>query len=101
MTNVFGPQGANASLSLPPGGSSVRYGLKDTWVKDCDAAGRGGTKLNDAFFNNFIGNLNYVVTMSGVAAAPGDHTALYRAIKGMVGGTIVQDLAGNVIGRVV
>jgi hypothetical protein len=102
--NVFGPQNSNASTTLPPGTTTVRYGTNPTWAKDCDASGKGGTKLDAAFYNNIIGNLNLVVANSGVPSARGDMTNLYRAICATAAAqstVTVTGLFGTPVGKVV
>lgn len=85
MTALFGPQNSNAATLLPSGSAQQRYGANQTWVQDCSAPGRNdGTVLDAAFYNRIIGNLDYLVSQSGVTATPGDFTAVYRAILGSV-----------------
>lgn len=83
--NPFGPQGAQASIAVPAGNSTIRY-PGDTWVKDCSAPGlNDGTQLDAGFFNNIIGNLNYLVRQSGlVLILRGDMTLLYSAVSQMI-----------------
>jgi hypothetical protein len=88
MTALFGPQNANAALVLPTGSTIQRYGTAQTWVQDCSAPGRNdGTVLDAAFYNRIIGNLDYIVSIAGVAAQPGDMSALFRAIMAAVAGS--------------
>lgn len=85
MTGIFGPQNANAALTLPNGSDKQRYGAQQTWVKDCSGPGRNdGTVLDGAFYNRIIGNLDYLVSQAGVTAVPGDFTVIYRAVLGAV-----------------
>lgn len=85
MTAIFGPQNGNAATALPPGSKSQRYGAAQTWVQDCSAPGRNdGTILDAAFYNRIIGNLEYLVSQSGVTATPGDMSILYRAVLAAV-----------------
>ena len=85
MTALFGPQNANAALVLPSGADRQRYGTAQTWVQDCSAPGRNdGSILDAAFYNRIIGNLDYLVSVSGITANPGDMTALFRAIMAAI-----------------
>lgn len=85
MTACFGPQNGNVAKVLPPGTNVQRYGTAQTWVQDASAPGRNdGTVLDAAFFNRIVGNLEYMLSQSGVTAVPGDMTALYRATIGSV-----------------
>jgi hypothetical protein len=85
MTGLFGPQNANAATTLPPTASQQRYGANQTWVQDCSGPGRNdGTVLDAAFYNRIIGNLDYLISTSGITATPGDMSALYRAVLGAV-----------------
>jgi hypothetical protein len=85
MTALFGPQGANATKTLPQGMDKQRYGNEQTWVKDCSAPGASdGTVLDASFHNRIIGNLEYLIAISGVPALPGDFTALHRAVLGVM-----------------
>jgi hypothetical protein len=83
--NPFGPENANAAITVPPGNDKVRYGGQETFVKDCSASGnRDATVLDAAFFNNIIRALNYLVNHSGIQQINrGDVTLLYRAIAGV------------------
>ena len=99
-TSRFGPQNSNAALALPVGTTRNRYGVaQQTWVKDCSATGSNdGTILDAAFYNRIIGNLEYAITSSGVAAVQGDFTALWRAIQASAIFTGAQgvNVSGNV-----
>jgi hypothetical protein len=88
----FGPQNGNAATALPAGVTTNRYGLQtQTWVKDCSGPGMNdGTILDAAFFNRLIGNLEYLIEMSGITAAQGDFTAVYRAILQIIEMNSVQ-----------
>ena len=87
MTGMFGPQNANAATTLPNGTVNQRYGAQQTWVKDCSAPGRNdGTVVDAAWYNRIIGNLDYLVSTSGIVATPGDFTVIYRAIINAVAG---------------
>lgn len=93
MNNPFGPQGSQATTSLPPGTNQTRYGDDPTWCKDCTAPNANdATVLDAAFFNNIIGNLNYAVEASGITpVARGDMSLLFKAIVKIVQGQIVTD----------
>jgi hypothetical protein len=87
MTGIFGPQNSNAALVLPTGADKQRYGVAQTWVQDCSAPGRNdGTVLDAHFYNRIIGNLDYLVSQSGITATPGDMTVLYRAMVEAISG---------------
>ena len=90
---IFGPQGLNASLTLPSGVLQNRYGVgTPTWVQDCSAAGSDGTQLNAAFFNTIIGNLRELVTGAVADGATfevtdGDMTLVYESVKFLAAGS--------------
>lgn len=82
--SVFGPQNANAATALPAGSSNRRY-KGQSWVKDATGPGTAdGTILDAAFYNRIIGNLEYLVSQAGIAAQPGDFSAIYRSIMAVV-----------------
>ena len=105
MTNTaFGPQGINATTTLPTANTNV-YGLAtDTWVKDCTSAAlNDGTVLNAQFFNNILGNLRYACQTAGVTLTDGDMTMLYKAItaicaaNALVGATNGLKVVGSIV----
>ena len=78
--SAFGPQNANASSTLPSGVNQQRY-VGDTWVKDASAPGASdGTVVDAAWYNRIIGALDYIIAEAGLTPAPGDFSALYKAI---------------------
>ncbi len=107
---VLGPQGPNATTTLPAGSANNRWGNGvDTWVKDASTATScDGTVLDAAFFNNIIGSLRTVIDKAITAGAPitktdGDITLLYDAIIALIqtevttatGGTYLSVLTGG------
>ena len=79
--NPFGPQGANAALTVPTP-SALRYGTALSFVQNATSCGANdGTVLDAAFFNNLLLNLNYLVASSGLTTADrGDSTIIQRAV---------------------
>jgi hypothetical protein len=106
MTNVFGPQTQGVALVLPSGNAAVRYGSQNTWVKPCAPDGTGGTNIDAAFFNNLIGNLNYVVTSAGLTyVRRGDMSVLYRSIQKLIDDSsgsklLVESTFGTTLGHI-
>jgi hypothetical protein len=77
---LFGPQNARAVDAPSTPLNDKRYPAQ-TWVKDATAPGMSnGTVLDAAFFNRIIGALDYICTASGVSAAVGDLSVLFRAV---------------------
>ena len=84
----FGPQGANATNSIPATNGVNRYGTGvDTWVQDASSSSaQDGTVLNADFFNMIIGNLRTIVRQAIADGATfsetdGDFTLLLEAVK--------------------
>jgi len=96
---AFGPQGANASTTLPAGAGANAYGAGiDTWAKDCDANGQGGTVLDAQFFNMILGNIREAVKGAitdgaAITITDGDMTLLWQAIKSYKNVTVGAGLA--------
>lgn len=84
MSTAFGPQGPNYTTTRPAADPQASGGV-DTWFQNCSAPGaRDGTYATADFFNVFIGNLRYAVSMAGVALNDALDTMLYDAIKAIV-----------------
>jgi hypothetical protein len=92
---IFGPQGSNATTTMPDGTTTNRYGSgEDTWAKDSATDAADGTILDAAFFNTIIGNLRTLVTeaiadgATDVILTDGQMDAVLEAVKFYAGGRV-------------
>lgn len=93
IVGMFGPQSTNAATSMPNVGIDKKRYPSQTWVKDASAPGRNdGTVLDAAFFNRIIGNLERLVTRSGIAGRVGDLTLVYNAVTQLITNAVAKVL---------